>query len=65
MRSDLTFLVAFAGIIIVLAAIGFFLIDKQMSRQQAYEDCVSAIPGYLDAEEIRYQEQECKQGWRP
>jgi hypothetical protein len=26
----------------------------------AYEQCVADIPGYLDAQEVLYQEQECK-----
>lgn len=65
MRSDLIILAAFTSLIAVLTATGIVLIDRAVSRQQAYEDCVASVPGYLDADEIRYQEQECEMGWHP
>lgn len=47
-------------------AVGFgLLIQKQAALRAdraAYEKCVADIPGYLDAQEILYQEQECNHG---
>lgn len=41
------------------------LIQKQAelrAERAAYEKCVADIPGYLDAQEILYTEQECHHG---
>jgi hypothetical protein len=47
-------------------AVGFGLLYQQESKalneRAAYEKCVADIPGYLDAQEILYQEQECHHG---
>jgi hypothetical protein len=47
-------------------AVGFtLLIQKQAqlrAARAAYEKCVADIPGYLDAQEILYTEQECDHG---
>lgn len=65
MRSDLIILAAYAGTIAILAAIGFVMLDRHMAEEQAIRDCIAAIPNDLDADEIRYQEQECEMGWHP
>jgi hypothetical protein len=59
------------GIVVALfmaatVAVGFtLLIQKQAelrAERAAYQKCVADIPGYLDAQEILYQEQECDHG---
>jgi uncharacterized membrane protein len=59
------------GIVVALlmaaaVAVGFtLLIQKQAelrTARAAYEKCVADIPGYLDAQEILYTEQECHHG---
>jgi hypothetical protein len=51
-----------AGLIALFAyAITVWAISVSADRN-AYEQCVANVPGYLDAQEILYQEQECHHG---
>jgi hypothetical protein len=51
-----------AGMIALFAyAITMWAMDATAKRN-AYEQCVATIPGYLDAQEILYTEQECHHG---
>lgn len=47
--------------VLLAAAITMWAMDATAKRN-AYEQCVATIPGYLDAQEILYQEQECHHG---
>lgn len=54
-----------AGLIALFAyAITVWAISVSADRN-AYEQCVANVPGYLDAQEILYQERECKDGVAP
>lgn len=35
------------------------------AEHRKYQKCVEDIAPYLDAQEILYQEQDCKRGWHP
>jgi hypothetical protein len=54
--------VAFAGLIVLLATALTMWAITVTSERDAYEKCVASIPGYLDAQEILYAEQECDHG---
>jgi hypothetical protein len=48
---------------IALFAVALFMWMRSVNTERvAYEKCVADIPGYLDAQEILYQEQECNHG---
>jgi hypothetical protein len=50
--------------VLLATAITMWAMDATAKRN-AYEQCVADIPGYLDAQEILYQERECKNGVAP
>jgi hypothetical protein len=52
--------VALALMLAFIAAV-IVLNSTTVTKRDLYEQCVAAIPGYLDATEILYQEQECHQ----
>lgn len=39
-------------------------VEQRSQDREWYSECVRTIPAYLDAQEILYQEQECKVGVR-
>lgn len=53
-------IVLVAMTILLIVALTNVIADATAERD-AYSQCVADIPGYLDAQEILYMEQECKQ----
>jgi hypothetical protein len=57
------FVAAFLAGALIVSAISLIVWSMSVTNDRAaYEKCVAAIPNYLDAQEILYQEQECHHG---
>ncbi|MEY4933427.1 MAG: hypothetical protein RLZZ403_1747 [Pseudomonadota bacterium] len=61
--AGVAFMLALA--LVVSAYAGTVWVIQAQHDKTAYEQCVASVPGYLDAEEITYQEQECREGVHP
>lgn len=62
-RTDVIGVVAaftMGAFIVITASMMVMAWDAREQRERVIEQCLAGIPEYVDALEIRYQEQECR-----